>query len=173
MQMREMYTGILEKMNEHEPLLKKQEVKVAECEKAMDKAMAELESAEEEMKRLKGRYDALVKMKEAYESAFGLNSEDDIFAKTEKVEAKTEEKKPEEKKEVKSVRKGPVPQLVWKHKDARLIRMDRAGNKIGDYATQAAAARALGWDQSSVSRFMKFGRDEQLRKKNFYFMWEH
>lgn len=163
MKMREMYAEILERMTGYEPLLKEQENAVAECEKAMEKAMADMDSAEKKLKNLKGKYDALVKMKEAYESAFGLNSEDEV--------KKTETEEKEEKTEV--YVKKPVKQLNWRHKNARLIAFDRNGEKIGDYATQAAAARALKWDQSSISRFMKFGKDEQIRKKNFYFAWEY
>lgn len=167
MKMREMYTEILERMTGYEPLLKEQEMAVAECEKAMEKAMAEMDSAEKKLNSLKGKYDALVKMKEAYESAFGLNGEDEVNKKTEEKEEKTEVKESE-----KYVKK-PVKQLNWRHKNARLIAFNRNGEKIGDYATQAAAARALKWDQSSISRFMKFGKDEQIRKKNFYFAWEY
>lgn len=160
MELKDMYLGILEKMNGYESLLKKQESVIADCEKAMEKIMAEQESAEKKLKDLKGEYDALVKMKEAYESAFGLNDENNSN-KTEETKTKETEGKASKKP------------LTWKHKSARLLIIDRNGNQIGNYATQAAASRALGWDQSSISRFMKFGIDEQIRKKNFYFKWEY
>lgn len=167
MEMKDMYFGILEQMKGYEPLLKEQEGKIAECEKAMEKIMAEQESAEKKLNRLKGRYDALVKMKEAYESVFGLNAEDEPKKEDIKETVETKETKTE------TVSKASKKELTWKHKSARLIAFDRNGNQIGNYATQAAAARAMNWDQSSISRFMKFGREEQIRKKNFYFKWEY
>ena len=166
MEIREIYSGIEGQLMEIEPLLKKQEAKVSECEAMLEKAMAAMEAAENELKTTKSRYEALTRAKEA------LGDMADIPPKKLKEEVEEEEKIDDFLSTMKIVKK-PIKQPVWKHKDAVLVRFDRHGKEIDRYRNQSAAARNMGWSQSGLSHFMKFDKEGQIRRKGFYFQWEH
>lgn len=161
MELNTIYEGLMENLKNLAPEKEKLETVVEDCHTRMAEMMRELETAQTRLKEIEDKEFAL---KSAIENLELINVKGADAPKT-KEEVKTEEKKTEPVKKVR--------QLQWKHKSARLIQVDRNGKEIGNYPSQAAAARNIGWDQSSLSRFMKFRKDEQIRKKNFYFMWEY
>jgi len=156
MEMVNIYKGIEENLKEIEPELKKQQDKVAELEKAIEEAMAELEKAEAEKKIIQSRFDALMRAKEALETA-------EFPRET--------EKKDIEKTTGATILQKPVKQIPWTRKNGTLVQMDRHGNLMNKYGSQAAAARQLNWDQSSISRFMKLNSRTQIERKGFTLKW--
>ena len=159
MELNEIYEGLKENLKNLTPEREKLETIVEDYHTMIESYKKKLETAEEKLKEIKDREFAL---KSAMENL-------------ELIDVK-EANAPETKKEETMPAMEPTAQkrqLQWKHKSARLIQIDRNGKEIGNYPSQAAAARKMNWDQSSLSRFMKFGKDEQIRKKNFHFMWEY
>ena len=161
------YEGLKKNLVEMGPKIKELEENAGKFRKLAKEYNEKLEKAENELKEAK---DIEFALKSAMEN-LELIDVDTKKTEEKKPEVKVEEKKPEVKTEDKDICK-PVKQLKWNHKNARLIQKDRYGKVIGNFITQKAAARSLGWDQSSISRFLKLSNDEQIRKKNFYFTWE-
>ena len=160
MELNEIYEGLKENLKNLTPEREKLETIVEDYRVMMESYKKKLETAEERLKEIKDQEFALKSAMENLEliDVKGANAPE--MKKEETTEQKTEPQK-------------KTRQLQWKHKSVRLIQIDRNGKEIGNYPSQAAAARKMNWDQSSLSRFMKFGKDEQIRKKNFYFMWEY
>lgn len=146
------------------PLMEMREKKLAECEKIAEEAMMAAEAADKEYKEIKGQYEALTKAKEAL-TAGGFPQETE-----KKTEVKTEEKKIEDKNVIKTNKK-KIEQIIFTRKSGTLYRYDRDHSFLGKYPSQKSAARDLGWDQSSISRFMKFPIEKQIQKKGFYLKW--
>ena len=159
MELNEIYEGLKENLKNLTPEREKLETIVEDYHTMIESYKKKLETAEEKLKEIKDKEFAL---KSAMENLELIDVKE-----ADASEMKKEETMPAMEP---TVRKR---QLQWKHKSARLIQIDRNGKEIGNYPSQAAAARKMNWDQSSLSRFMKFGKDEQIRKKNFYFMWEY
>lgn len=150
--------------------LKQEKTQVEGLEKNVEAMMKALEEAEKELKVRKDNVGSLEMMIEAAkEGHFGL---------TEKTEAvKAEVKKIENPAIVKSdanaTKKGSAKNPEWKHKDAFVVKLNEYNNVEDRWRTQKAAARSLGWDQSSVCKFMKLNRDQQLQRKGFALVWEY
>lgn len=161
MELNEIYEGLKTNLKNLTPEREKLETIVEDYHTMIESYKKKLETAEMQLKEIKDKEFALKSAMENLEliDVKGANTPET------KEEVKTEEKNAEPVKKVR--------QLQWKHKNARLIQIDRNGKEIGNYPSQAAASRKIGWDQSSLSRFMRFGKEEQIRKKNFYFMWEY
>ena len=63
--------------------------------------------------------------------------------------------------------------LTWKHKRAHVLKLNEYDNVLDRWPTQKSAARALGWDQSSICKFMKIDKNTQIKRKGFYLAWEY
>lgn len=146
----EIYVGLEQNLAEIEPKMKELQKKIAEYRKKM-------EEAENELTALSNQFESLRMSKESLELI-------DVSKKEATDKAASEEKEPEKKS---------IKKLKWTTKNARLLKLDRYDNILGDYSTQRAAARDMGWDESSMSRFLKFNKDQQIAKKNFYFRYKY
>lgn len=171
MEMLDILKELENRLNEVKPKLKELDDEVSACAKAVEEATKALGDAESRRTKIRNNVDSL----EMALESLRMGQFDDLSAVVQQVvEAKKEEPpKAEEVKETKVELKKKKKDLVWLHKDAIVVQYDRHGNKMGHWRTQKAAARALGWSQSSVSHFMKFRSDEQIRKKNFYLAYEY
>lgn len=94
----------------------------------------------------------------AKEGHFGLNG----MAKTEKPKQETKVEKPKEEKKVDP-----------RHRGAGVYKINRYDNVEDRWKSQRAAAKALGWDQSGLSKFMRLSKDTQINKKGFALVWEY
>lgn len=121
------------------------EPKIKALEKKYYETQKKLNDTEAELKAMKDQYESLRLCKESLEL----------------VDLKQNEA-PKEK----------VNKILGPKKDPVLVKFDRYNNELGKWRTQKAAAREMGWDQSSVSKFMKFTKEQQISKKGFYFQWE-
>ena len=134
---------------------------------------AAVETAHKEMSLLEDNIGSLEMMIEAAkEGHFGLTE------KKAKVEAVigTAETKAEEPEAEKAEEETPVKDKRTddnRHKGACVIKLNQYDNVDDRWKTQKAAARGLNWDQSSVSKFMKLDKDQQIRKKGFALIWEY
>lgn len=161
MEMYEIYEGLSKRLQQMEPAYLQEKTK-------FDFHMEEAAKAEANMNQLKVNVDALKDALAALErgdftplkevTSEEINVESVIIAEETKDVV-------EEKKQVK--------QLTWTKKNPYLGQYDRYGNKMNHWRNQTAAARDLGWSQSGISHFMKFDKEQQIRKKNFYFAWEY
>ena len=122
------------------------EPKIKALEKKYYDTQKKLDETEAELKAMKDQYESLRFCKESLEL----------------IDIKQNEAPKEKVNKVLGPRKDPV-----------LVKLDRYNNTLGTYSTQKAAAREMGWDQSSICRFMKFTKDQQISKKGFCFQWEH
>ena len=64
-----------------------------------------------------------------------------------------------------------IKQIPWTRKNGTLVRYDRNGKEMQKFVSQKAAARDMGWNQSSMSIFVRLKPEEQVRRKGFYFRW--
>lgn len=160
MELLSIYEGLRSNIEELEPKKKELEKQVDEYRRIVEENQKKLDEAAAKLKDIQDREFALKNAMDSLELIDLGNSET---------------VKPAENKLLDGLKivKQPVKQPVWTRKNAKLVQFNRYDQQIGNYSTQAAAARALGWDQSSISRFLKFDKEAQLRKKNFYFAWEH
>lgn len=60
-----------------------------------------------------------------------------------------------------------------KHVGACILKLNEYDNVEDRWLTQTAAAKALKWNQSSVSNFMKLDKETQISKKGFALVWEY
>lgn len=149
--------------------LKKERLEVEDLEKKVSQWMEMLAGAEEALKIKKDNVTSLEMMIEAgKEGHFGLKEQ-----KTEAVVAKVEEVKPVQKDEKPAKKIRPVKQPEFKHKNACVVKINEHDNIQDRWRTQKACARALGWDQSSVSKIMKLDKNAQIARKGFALMWEY
>lgn len=162
MELIKIYQGLKENLEEIEPRRIKLEETVANYGKIITEAQKKLEAAEDELKEIT---DKIFALKSAMENLELIDVYDEAKVETPKTEM-------EKLLDGNKIIRQPIKQPKWTRKNGKLVQFDRYGNRIDTFATQAAAARKLGWDQSSICRFMKFNKDEQIRKKNFYFTWE-
>lgn len=147
--------------------LKQEKIQVEGLEKNVEAMMKALEEAEQELKVRKDNVGSLEMMIEAAkEGHFGLTEK-----KTEAVKAEVKEIKKIENPMI--VKASPKKNLDWRHKDACVLKLNEHDNVEDRWRTQKAAARSLGWDQSSVSKFMKLTKDQQLQRKGFALVWEY
>lgn len=156
-------------MEQLEGQLKKEKLEAEELEKKVSSMKALLENAEKVLGEKRDNIMSLEMMIEAgKEGHFGLKEQ-----KTEAVVAKVEEVKPvkAEDRPAKTIR--PVKQPEFKHKNACVVQINEHDNIRDRWRTQKACARALGWDQSSVSKFMKLDKNAQIARKGFALMWEY
>lgn len=151
MELKSIYEGLKENLNTMAPRMKELEMEIEDYRER-------LEAAESELKELQDKQFAL---KSAMENL-------------ELIELGAEEQKSKIDKlnEVNKIIRQPIKQPRWTRKSGRLVQRDRNDLEIGCFVSQKAAARKLNWDQSSISRFIKSSKEEQIRKKNFYFKWE-
>lgn len=63
--------------------------------------------------------------------------------------------------------------LVWKHKNAVLVKYGKDGTKLGTYSSQRKLAEQLGVTQTTVGYWMKEPVDVQIKKRNFYIKYEY
>jgi len=154
--------GILKELElelvEQKTLLDEQETKLAECERIAEEALAAVDAVTKMRNCIKERYEALAKAKEALSGI-------DIPTEIKEIEEKTTEKV---EKTGKTKR---IKQIQWTRKNGTLVRYDRNGKEMQKFVSQKAAARELGWDQSSMSIFVRLKPEEQIRRKGFYFRW--
>ncbi len=136
-----------------------------EAKKAFWKAA--VESAEKELNILNDDVSSLEMMIEAAKEGHFGNKEQAV---TSVIAKDTEKEHPKEKQETE---KKEPKQLDWKHKNAYVIKLNRYDNVEDRWRTQRAAAKGLNWDQSSVCKFMKLDKEQQLRKKGFALVWEY
>ena len=151
------------------------------------KNLEEMKPEKDELEKLVGNYRKIVeenqmkldeaeaKLKDICDKEFAIRNAMDSL---ELIDIKDSDQHTEEKTDHKALEgmkivRQPIKQPVWTREKAKLVRYNRYDQEIDNFSTQAAAARALNWDQSSISRFLKFDKEAQLRKKNFYFMWQH
>lgn len=159
METKEIYYGLVEKLDKLERITKMQKEKMEKAREAYELAKAELE-----------KYESNV-------TAYRMAKEALEMGNFELEEKKTQEIVVEETVNATSnvtdvaAKKDTV--LEWKHKTPYVIQIDKKGNQIGRFCSQVACARAIGWDQSSLSRFMKLDAKQQDDRKGFHFMWEH
>ena len=151
MELKSIYDGLKENINMMAPRMK-------ELEKEIEDYREMLEAAESELKELQDKQFALKSAMENLELI--------------ELEAEEQKSKIDKQNEVNKVIRQPIKQPRWTRKSGRLVQRDRNDLEIGCFVSQKAAARKLNWDQSSISRFIKFSKEEQIRKKNFYFKWE-
>ena len=148
--------------------LKQEKLQVESLEKNVEALMKALEEAEKDLKVKRDNVGSLEMMIEAAkEGHFGL---------TEKKQEHTEEpaktiEKIENPAVVKAEKK--VRNLDWRHRDAFVIKLNEHDNVLDRWRTQKAAARSLGWDQSSVCKFMKLNKEQQIQRKGFALVWEY
>lgn len=166
MELIKIYEGLKENLEEIEPRKMKLEETVENYGRIIAEAKKKLEAAENELKEVT---DKIFALKSAMENLELIDVHGEAHD-----EAKVETPKTEIEKilDGNKIIRQPIKQPKWTRKNGRLVQFDRYENKLDTFATQAAAARKLGWDQSSICRFMKFNKDEQIRRKNFYFKWE-
>ena len=162
MKITEIYEAIENDLKVIEPEMNDRLDDLKKAEDKLNKVMAEYEEAEAAYKKLHDKVDALYKAREALEDIYLTDLETKTFDEKE-VELPVEKKTTEKNKKI---------EIKWTRKFGTLFRYDRNNNMIGKYCSQKAAARSLGWDQSSISRFIKLKTEEQIRKKGFYFKWE-
>lgn len=114
-------------------------------------------AANKELELLKDNITSLEMMIEASkEGHFGLNG-----AKADKPKQEPKAVKPKE------------VEVDPKHKRAGVYKINRYDNIEDRWRSQRAAAKALGWDQSGLSKFMKLNKDTQINKKGFALVWEY
>jgi len=147
--MSDIYMGLERQLKELEP-------KMCELKKLYEEHLNAAEKAEEEMLVIEGNMTALRKAITALQAV-------DMPPTQEEVKEAEKAKKEETAKK----------QLTWKHKKAYVVRYDRNGDILNKAPSQKAMARDMGWDQSSLSRFMRFDQDSQIAKKGYYFGWEY
>ena len=152
----EIYTGLKMNIAELEP-------KIEDLRKKINDYHGKLKEAEDELNNLTNQYESLRMSRESLELI-------DVSKKT-AIEKNPSDGTAQNTKTAKPVK--PVKKLTWTTKNAKLLKIDRFDNVLGRYPSQVAAARDMHWDQSSLSRFMKFSREQQIAKKNFYFKWEY
>lgn len=116
---------------------------------------AAYESAETELKKLQDDIESLEMMIEA--------------GKTVKVKDGETAKKTKQKAEKKEQ---PV-KVDARHRGAFVVKINQFDNVEDRFKSQATAAKMLGWNQSSVCKFMQLAKDEQIRRKNFALVWEY
>ena len=162
MELIKIYQGLKENLEEMEPQKIELEETVENYGKIITEAQKKLETAEDELKELT---DKIFALKSAMENLELIDVHDEVKVETPKSEI-------EKLLDGNKIIRQPIKQPKWTRKNGRLMQFDRYENKMDTFTTQAAAARKLGWDQSSICRFMKFNKDEQIRRKNFYFKWE-
>lgn len=151
---------------ELEGKLREERIQMEDLEKKVNFWMAALDSAEKEMKTRKDNVSSLEMMIEAAkEGHFGLKE----AAKA------VEEAKPVEEtvKAENKAKKETVERIDARHRGAFVIKVNQYDNVEDRFKSQKIAARELHWDQSSVCKFMKLGREEQLRRKGFALLWEY
>ena len=154
-EMKIILAGIDENLKELSLKLAEKQTQIAALEQQIEGLMGKQEKIEVELKDLQNQISALQNMKKAAESAdFHLNP-------------------PKEKDEITgaTIIKKPVKQVAWTRKNGTLIQIDRNQNQVATYVNQKAAARKLGWDQGSMSRFVRLDIETQIRKKGFAFKW--
>lgn len=156
----EIYNGMKENLAKMEPRITELQGIIAEHRAEIEKHQKQIEAAQAELKKIQDIVEPLNFSKEALE----LTGIQEMEEEKNETEVKKEVDKKQTKKEEFS---------TWTRKNPKLVRCDRNGQELGRYSTQKAAARDLGWDQSSLSRFLKFDKSQQLAKKNFYFSWAH
>lgn len=151
MEMKQIITELEEKLKETKTQLEDWEAK--------ENFWAEaLKTAQEKTSLLRDNVASLELMiGAAKEGHFDLNA-----AKAEKPKREPKAEKPKETEEV-------DPQ----HKRAGVYKINRYDNIEDRWKSQRAAARALGWDQSSLCKFVKLNKDTQIRKKGFALVWEY
>lgn len=152
--MTDIYSAIEENLKELSPQLEAKKAAVTAYEQQIETLMGKQETAETELKVLQNRYEALKKMKEAAESA-------DFQLKAREIEDSTGA----------TILQKPPKQISWTRKNGTLIQIDKNQKQIDAYGSQKAAARKLGWDQSSLSKFIQLDVETQIRKKGFAFKW--
>ena len=154
METKEIYDNLVKKLKEVESI-----VAVLDCE--VLRLRGELETAEQKLNSAKNNKTAYEMAKTALEMG-----EFELEAETNTPSSSKKEAISDSEKETQKV-------INYRHKTARLIQEDRKGNQLGIYRSQTDCARAIGWDQSSLSRFLKFKPDQQDAKKGFHFKWEY
>ena len=60
-----------------------------------------------------------------------------------------------------------------KHVGACVLKLNEYDNVEDRWLTQTEAAKALKWNQSSISTFMKLDKETQIAKKGFALVWEY
>lgn len=143
------------------------EARVKILQENFDKAQKELEEEKAKMKPIIDDAYALeqsIEMLKLGNFAKGKANTETTEKKVEKTVTKKNEK-PEVKKDEES--------MMWKHKKAYVLKLNEHNNVLDRWPSQKAAARAMNWDQSSVSKFMRMPYTSQLKKKGFYLCWEY
>lgn len=147
LKMSDIYMGMEKALKEIEPAFE-------EAQKKYEYFMAEAEKADATIKELETNVISLKNALKALEQG-------DFSALNNEIEKKNEEEA-----------KKPKP-VIWHKKNPDLVRYDATGKEIGRYSSQKKAAIALHWDQSGVCRFMKLSKEAQIKRKQFYFAYEH
>ena len=170
----EVYNGMKENLAQMEPMtlelqkkIEEHKAKIKEIETEsklkIDEHQSQIDEAAAELKKIQDIVESLNLSKETLETT--------VIEEKKEVSTVDDEKK---KREADRARRQQAKEFsTWTTKNPKLVKMDRNGRELGRYNTQKAAAREMGWDQSSMSRFLKFNKDQQLMKKNFYFTWVH
>lgn len=162
MELIKIYEGLKENLEEIEPRKMELEEPVEKYGRIIAEATKKLEAAKNELKEAT---DKIFALKSAMENLELIDVHDEVPVETPKTEM-------DRLLDGNKIIRQPIKQPKWTRKNGKLVQFDRYENRIDTFATQASAARNLGWDQSAICRFMKLNKDEQIRRKNFYFKWE-
>ena len=153
-------------LENHRGVLLLYEEKVKAAQKIFDEAEKALLEEKKKYNTAKDKVDAISMALESLKmGGFATN------IPMEKAPVKIVSPEPEIKKDISEKKK--LRNLDWKHKNACVIQINEYDNVIDRFRSQNAAARKLNWSQSSISHFMKFSKDEQIRKKGFALVWEY
>lgn len=168
MEMFELYHQMELKLQEIEP-------KYCEAEKAYEFHMAEAEKAAQQMDKVKSSVEALRKAIAALETGdFSDLSVTNIENKKE-ASATVSKDVPKVEPESKPVEEHAAPRKIreragkWKHLEVWQYKPN--GEAIGNWTSQRAAARSLGWSSAGLNHFMKNSKEKQIRERGYYLEW--
>ncbi len=178
MEMRKVLEEMETNLENHKGVVLLYESRVKILQEAFDKAKKELD---EELAHLTVAKDDVYAIEQAIDmlkmGSFAQKPTTEETAKAVPVKVtkmvyETNSKKTETKSMAKTTNKNDKD-LMWKHKRAHVLKLNEYDNILDRWPTQKLAARALGWDQSSICKFMKLDKNTQIKRKGFCLAWEY
>lgn len=158
-EMMDIFMGLEKQLEEIEPAY-------MQAEKDYNFHLAEAEKAEALMNGLKINVDAL---RSAIDS---LKKGNFVFPDfTKELEEKKEEVEPKLVLTIPSDEKPKTKPKRWMTQKGEVWKFAPDGTVLEKFTSQCAASRSMHWDQSGISKFMRFSHETQIRKKGFYLDW--
>ena len=159
MKMNEIYVALEIEKKSAEVIYEALEKGKAEIEEKILKLQEELEDITPRWKTAKDNVTSIAMAMESLAAGnFSLSAEE---KKVEEAFIKEEASSEEEK------------QLVWKHKNAVLVKYGRDGTRLGTYTSQRKLAAQLGISQPTVGTYIKMPKEAQIEKNGYYLVYEH